>query len=121
MIVRAAVVLSCGRGGDAVADPAHHPLDALVVDVDPGVLQLGRDTRGPVGAVGLLMDLPYPPGQPGIDPRSRQAGRGGLQPPVKTGPGDLQHPAQPLDAERAAMIVNELEAAQDPSINYCVT
>jgi hypothetical protein len=23
------------------ADPAHHPLDALVVDVDPGVLQLG--------------------------------------------------------------------------------
>ncbi len=39
----------------------HHPLDPLVIDLDPGIAQFSGHPRGPVGAVGFGMD--------GADPR----------------------------------------------------
>lgn len=35
---------------------AHNPLDSFVVHLDPGIAQLGRDARGPVGIVGVGVD-----------------------------------------------------------------
>jgi hypothetical protein len=49
----------------------------------------------------------------GIDPGSWMPSRpniGTAQPPVETSAGHLQHQAQPLDAEGATMILDELEA-----------
>ncbi|ANS31324.1 hypothetical protein R1CP_33525 [Rhodococcus opacus] len=50
----------------------HHPFDPLVIDLDPGIAQLGGHPRGPVGAIGVGVD--------GADPRSQLlvgAGTGG--------------------------------------------
>lgn len=84
--------------------------------VDPLTLvaELGGDARSPVGAVGLGVDLGDALGKLGVGPGPLGPCVRAGQPPVEPGPGDGQDPAQPLDAEGATMIVNELETAQEP-------
>jgi hypothetical protein len=50
-------------------------------------------------------------GQLSIGPRPHGPRIHAGQPPVETRTGDLQHPAQSLDAEGATVILDELEAA----------
>jgi hypothetical protein len=45
---------------------------------------------------------------------ARGAGRGGRAPLVETGAGDLQHLTQPLHAEGVPVVLDELEAVQEP-------
>jgi hypothetical protein len=96
------------------SDDAELPHDAchpLVIDPLAAVPEFGGDARGPVGAVRFLVDLGDPLGELGIDPSPVGPRFRAGQVPVEAGSGDLQDPAQPLDAEGATVIVDELEAA----------
>nr|WP_257019549.1 hypothetical protein [Streptomyces sp. TLI_235] len=51
------------------------------------------------------------------------AGAAGLltgAPGVEGGAGDAQDAADPLDAPGAVVVLNETEADQEPSTNYCL-
>ncbi len=81
--------------------------------IDPlaAVPELGGDARGPVGAVGFLVDFGDALSELGIGPCPVGPRLRAGQVSVEAGTRDLQHPAQPLDAEGATVIVDELEAA----------
>ncbi|WP_241756905.1 hypothetical protein [Streptomyces sp. WAC00263] len=93
---------------------AYEPFDAFAVDDHTARAKLGGDPLGPVRLSGLRVDLAYPPGECSVRGLFRGAGRGGLQPPLEPGPRQIQHDAQPLHAEGATVVGNELEAAQEP-------
>lgn len=73
--------------------------------------QLGGDPGSAVGAPRLGVDDADLLRQLGILAFPLLAGRTGYEPLVEAGAGDLQYFAQPLDAEGAAVVLNELEAA----------
>jgi hypothetical protein len=65
------------------------------------------------------MDPPDLFGQRLIGTPTCGPGLAGLAPPVVARAGDLKDMTQPLDAEQLPVVINELEAAQDPSTNNC--
>ncbi|MFC9625671.1 hypothetical protein ACFTXM_38830 [Streptomyces sp. NPDC056930] len=69
---------------------------------------------------GVAVDLAYPGREPLIGGLAGRTVRGGAAPVIETRAGDAQDVAEPLDAEPALVIVNELAAVQEPSINYCL-
>src|SRR5690606_19427649 len=89
----------------------HHPVDPLVVHLDPGVAQLSRDARGTVGAVELVVNPTDPRRELLVGTGTFGPGRRGGEPPVETGSGHLEDLAQPLHRRGVAVVVDELEAA----------
>lgn len=91
-------------------DGPHDPRDAFVLDPYPLVAEFGGDPGGAVGAVGVLMDLAYPGCEPGFNGLpGRPCGRGAA-PVLEARAGDPKDVAQPLHAEPALVVVNELAA-----------
>jgi hypothetical protein len=89
------------------------PCDPLVVHPRRGrcaVVELGGDPRYPLGAV-CLVDPADPVGQLRIRRHPGSACRGGAQPGVERGSGDLHEFAQPLHLEGVPVIGDEPETA----------
>ncbi|GAB3720370.1 hypothetical protein GCM10028793_59480 [Nocardiopsis oceani] len=96
--------------------------------VDPLALagvfvEVGGDPGDPVGGVaalfGVLQDMDLL-GQGQVRALACRPGGGGLEPGVERGPGQADDLAQPLHLEGVSVVGNELEAVQEPSINYCL-
>ncbi|MDP9612928.1 hypothetical protein JOF35_005205 [Streptomyces demainii] len=61
---------------------------------------------------------PVSVGESGVGRLSGFPVRGGAAPVVEAGAGDAEDGAQPLHAVAAVVVGNELEAVQEPSVNY---
>lgn len=95
---------------------SHHPLDPLVIDLDPGIAQLRGHPRGTVGAVGVCMDGADPRRQLLIDADAFRPGRRRGPPPVKTRAGDFEDLAQPLHRNGVAVVVNDWKRLTNSSL-----
>ncbi|GAA4468324.1 hypothetical protein GCM10023170_082100 [Phytohabitans houttuyneae] len=81
------------------------------------VAELGGDPRDAVGAVERVMHGPDPGRQSRVSGSTSRSGRRGGLPVIEAGPSDPKDLTQPLHAIALPVVVDELEAGQDASIN----